>query len=257
MFAIVSWGCAATRWIASVLDRNPDIFCTHAANHTWHVLGGCERLDGVRYLRVLGSQACGHIAAGDIHGVSREHIPELREVFGRQFNSAVVVREPLARIRSHMGLLEHFDGREYWDLGYLDPILASRGIKLPSSSYRDRFFVHSANMLNAITEEIRVGKIFRAEDLTDSANALGGFIDEVTRGKVRPAGAWLRDALHTPAVNMHAAEFRLRLEDWHIDVIRRIVSPQSWDLYQSLGYRGFDVALSTASGARNLEFARA
>jgi len=237
LFAIISWGCAATGWLATVLSRHPDIFCTHAANHAWHVLGECERLDGVRYLRVVGSQGLSRIAAGDVHGVSRHHVPELRRSFAGQFNSAVVVREPLARVQSHLGLFHQFDRRELWDIAYVNEIISRTGIMLPSDAYYWRFFVHAANMLNAILEEIEVGKVYRTEDLTRSAEALGDFIDEITRGKVNPSAEWLRLAVLTPIFNVHAERRnRTELDDWQVDVLRKVVHPRAWELYQELGY---------------------
>ena len=253
MFAIISWGCAATRWVASTLDRHPDIACSHAANYTWNVLGGCERLDGVAYLRILGSQACGHLAAGDIHGVGREHVPELRSAFGDQFNAAVLVREPLARIRSHLALFEGSDRRELWDLRYLDEILQHRGIRLPSGSYADRFFAHSASLLNSILYEEQIGRVFRAEDVTANPAALGDLIHEITRGKVRPDAKWLREAVRRPPMNAHAAvRTPAKWEDWQVEVLRKIVDPEAWDLYRKLGYREFESVISRKSHAWRL-----
>ena len=243
MFAVVSWGCAATWWLASVLGRHPDLYCVHAANHAWHVLGGCERLDGVPYLRVIGSQAFSWVAAGDVHGVNRHHIPELRRVFGDQFNAAVVVREPMARRSSLVGLFRQYEEAEHWDLSHLDPVIARTGVTLPSGAYRWRFFVHAANMLNAIVEEVALGKVYRSEDLTRNADTLGDFVDEITRGKVRPSGEWLRSAIETPKLNAHAERRDpIELDDWQVDVIRKVVSPRAWELYEQLGYPPVELA---------------
>ncbi len=237
MFAIISWGCAATSWIATVLNRHPDICCAHAANQSWHVLGEVERLDGVRYMRVLARQAYTEVAAGDVHGVGREHVPELRRIFAERFNAVVAVREPLARIHSQLGLFRQHGEREEHDLAYIDPLISTTGVTLPSDAYRYRFFVHAANMLNAIVEEIGVGKIYRAEDLTSSPETLEDFVDEITRGRVIPAADWLRAAVGTSRVNAHARrECRMEFEDWQIDVIRKVVAPRAWELYQDFGY---------------------
>jgi hypothetical protein len=237
LFAVISWGCAATGWIASILSRHPDIYCAHAANHAWNVLGECEKLDGVRYLRVIGSQASSRVAAGDVHGVSRRHIPELRRVFEDQFNAAVVVREPMARLRSQLGVFHQFERQEHWDLAYLDEVISTAGVTLPSDGYYWRFFVHAANMLNAILEEVQVGKVYRAEDLTRNADILRDFVDEITRGKVSPGAEWLRAAVEIPGVNQHAEQQPpMDLDDWQADVVRKVVSPRAWELYETLGY---------------------
>jgi hypothetical protein len=241
LFAIISWGCAATAWIAAVIGRHPDIYCAHAANETWRCLGGFERLDGLRYLRVIGSQAYSKVAAGDVHGVSRHHIPELRRVFGDHFNAVVVIRDPMPRFHSNLALLGQNDGYQGWDLDYLDPVIERAGVRLPSEDYACRFVVHAANMLNAIAEEIEVGKVYRSEDLTRDAGVLGDLLDEITRGKVRPGADWLSGAIATPQMNGHGDRGRrTELEDWEMDVLRRVVSPKAWDLYQRFGYSAPD-----------------
>ena len=104
LFSVISWGCAATAWLAAVLNRHPDIYCVHDANHSWHVLGNIEKLDGVPYLRIIGKQGHAHAAAGEVHGVSRHLVSECRRTFGDKFNAAVVVREPISRIYSQLAL---------------------------------------------------------------------------------------------------------------------------------------------------------
>ncbi len=237
LFAVISWGCAATRWLATVLNRHPDIYSVHAANHHWHVLGNCERLDGVPYLRVIGCQGYTHIAAGEVHGVSRHLVPECRRSFGDKFNAAVVVREPIARLHSQLALFEDRKGIRAWNVDYLDPILSRTGIAVAPEDYESRLFVHAANMLNAILDERDVGKIYRAEDLTSNGQILGEFVQEITRGKISPASDWLTSTMETGKVNVHAGQRpRRELDDWQLDVIRKVVDLRAWEIYESLGY---------------------
>jgi hypothetical protein len=70
LFAVVSWGCAATGWTARTLNSHPDIFAVHAANTAWAMLGGGRTLTGVEYMRVLGMLGTNHAAAGDVHGIT-------------------------------------------------------------------------------------------------------------------------------------------------------------------------------------------
>lgn len=201
------------------------------------MLGRCERLDGITYLRIIASQGFAHAAAGDVHGVSRHHVSELRETFGSQFNAAVVVRDPLPRIRSQMALFEAYSEHPVWDIGYVDAVIERCGVTLPRLDYPHKFFVHAANMLNAILEERRVGKIYRSEDLTTRPEALGEFVEEITRRKVCPADQWLRDTVRLERVNAHSASAAEEaLSDWQAEVIRKVVDPQSWELYRELGY---------------------
>jgi hypothetical protein len=237
IFAVISWGCAATAWLATVLNRHPDIYCVHAANLHWHVLGNCERLDGVPYLRLIGSQGHAYAAAGGVHGVSRHLVPDCRRSFGNKFNAAVVVREPVARIQSHLALYADFEGLRAWDVAYVDGILSRMGIAIAPEDYQSRLFVHAANMLNAILDEREVGKIYRSEDLTSDSQVLGDLVEEITRGKVSPDSAWLQDALDNRRVNVHAGRRPRRdLDDWQVDVIRKVVDPRAWEMYEALGY---------------------
>jgi hypothetical protein len=237
VFAVISWGCAATSWTARVLNSHPDIFCVHASNIFWENLGGVPRLDGVEYMRIVGSQGYAHVAAGDVHGVSRQHIPQLRRAFGEKFNSAVVVREPLPRLLSQLALFERFEQFQSWDLGYVSSIIENKRIALPDHTYRSRFFVHAANMLNAILEEPDAGRIFRSEDLTQSPAVLREFIEELTRGKISPATEWLESALRTGRLNAHSRPGHdPKFADWQLEVIHKVVEPRSWEIYSQLGY---------------------
>ena len=248
LFSVISWGCAATAWLAAVLNRHPDIYCVHATNHHWHVLGDFEKVDGVPYLRVLGSQGHAHLAAGDVHGVSRMLVPECRRSFGNKFNAAVVVRDPISRVHSQLALYQDFEGFRAWDLDYLDPVISRTGIALDRGNYASRFFIHAANMLNAVMEERSVGKLYRSEDLTSNSEVLGEFVEELTRGKVSPASDWLQSAIQSKKVNVHAARRpRRELGDWEIDVIRRVVDPQAWEVYESLGYTSPEFVCRSAS----------
>ena len=51
LFAVVSWGCAATRWLAKVLNCHPEILCLH------HGIGAVasfhSSMDSLKYFRVL------------------------------------------------------------------------------------------------------------------------------------------------------------------------------------------------------------
>jgi hypothetical protein len=51
LFAVVSWGCAATKWLAKVLNSHPEILCFHAGNGavaTFH-----SSMNSLQYFRVL------------------------------------------------------------------------------------------------------------------------------------------------------------------------------------------------------------
>jgi hypothetical protein len=250
LFAVISWGCAATAWLAKVLNGHPEIFCVHAGNHSWHVLGNVACVDGPDYLQIIGHKGRHHLAAGDVHGVSRHHIPELRRTLRNRFNAVVVVREPISRLRSQLALFDRYEKYEVWNLKYLDDLISRAGVILPSDNYGCRLFVHGANMLNAILEEEAVGKVYRAEDVTRRPEILGDLIAEITRGIVLPSATWLRAAIETPGINQHAGRSAGRsLADWQVDVIKRVVDPRAWEMYQELGYPPWDQALASIGGS--------
>ena len=164
-------------------------------------------------------------------------MPECRRSFGDKFNSAVVVRDPISRVHSQLALYQDFEGLRAWNVDYLDAVLSRTGIVVAPEDYESRLFVHAANMLNAVLDERDVGKIYRSEDLTSDSQVLGEFIEEITRGKVSPSSQWLESEIRTKRVNVHSAQrSRREFGDWQIDVIRKVVDPRAWEVYESLGY---------------------
>ena len=184
VFSVISWGCAATAWVARTMNSHPDIFCVHAANTAWQILGGKPRLDGVPYLRIIRAQGHCHLAAGDVHGVSRHLVPHLRAVFGDKFHAAVLVREPMARLKSQLALFDEFSKHRSWDVEYIDAIVRRKDLSLPDEEYRTKLFVHGVNMLNAIVEERAVGEIFRTMGITTAPEALRKLVNHMTGGAI-------------------------------------------------------------------------
>ena len=238
LFAIVSWGCAATKWLAKALNSHPDIFCLHAMNSNWVMTNDAKissPIDGLDYMRFIAKSAYGYKAAGDIHGVSRPHIPELRRILGDKFNAVVVVREPLPRLKSQVGLFHMFQQHKLWNVDYIDDVIKNKHLSLPIYDYEHKLFVHGVNMLNAITEEVDVGKIFRSEDLTTNADMLGKFIEEISCNKVETNDQLLHDMIRIDKVNRHK-ENEIEFEDWQIEVIKKTVDEKAWKLYSKLDY---------------------
>jgi hypothetical protein len=194
-------------------------------------------LDGLTYLRIIGSQGNTCIAAGDVHGISRHQIPELRRTLGHGFNAAVVVRDPLPRLDSQLALFRRFQDYEVWDLDYVDAVISRSGIVLQADDYRTRFFVHAANMLNEILGEVELGTVYRSEDLTSRVDVVGAFVEDITRGRVSPDSAWLQSVIQIGKINVHASPRQHRpLSDWQMYVIGKVVDRRSWEIYESLGY---------------------
>ena len=237
VFAVVTWGCSASHWLSAMLNTHPDIFCVHDANSLWRRLGRAPQLNGTEYLRIIGLQGVACAAAGDVHGVGLHTLPQLRQDFGDHFQAAVVVREPLPRLRSQLALYGNNSWTGHWDIEYVYKFIR-QGVRLPADTYENRLVLHAIANLNCIIAEHAAAQVWRTEDLTADGEKLGAFIDHITRGAVRPDTAWTSNAVARPKLTSHTSRRPSdeAFEDWQIDAIRRIVHPRAWDLYAELGY---------------------
>jgi hypothetical protein len=236
-FAVVSWGCAATVWLAKTLNSHPEIFCLHALQAYWSLFEHAASLDDVTYMHVIASQGNAYKAAGDIHGINRASIPALRQAFGPRFNAVVVVRAPEPRLYSQLALFAKYQAHQSWDTSFARHLIATHRLRLPTGTYEEELFVHGVNMLNAIVEEQAVGTIYRCEDLTSDAETLGRCIEEVTRGAIQPTHAWLRCAVQSAKINPHRTETQPpTFPEWQLEIIHKIVTPLAWEYYVRLGY---------------------
>ena len=238
LFCVVSWGAAATQWLANTLNAHPDIFCAHCANQFWERLAGARYVDGWQYLRIFGSASPASVACGDVHGVSRETIPDLRAKLEDRFNCAILVREPMPRLQSQMALFENWPVKSAWNVDYVQKFL-DQGLRMPEDNVINRLFLHGANMLNSVIQEEPVAPIWRTEDLTGNAAMLSRFIEELTRGRVQVERGWAERIVVRPASNRHSAPDASprQFAAWQVDAINKIVEPRAWDIYEKLGYR--------------------
>jgi hypothetical protein len=242
LFAIVSWGAAATNWLAARLNDCPGIFCVHSSNEFWAQFADARMLDGINYMRLIGMLGSGAQAAGDVHGITRHDVPLIREAFGEErFRSAVLVRDPMARLRSQLGLFKRYAEVSTWDVSYLKDKFADVARTLPSGSYEDWLFVHGVNMLNNIVqEEEMAGPLFRMEDLTTKPEALISLVDHLTGGEVEAPKEWAETAIVSSATNRHASQESLTFTDWQKRVFEAVVEPRAIELHRELGYE-FDL----------------
>jgi hypothetical protein len=87
-----------------------------------------------------------------------------------------------------------------------------------------------------VIEEISHGTIYKAEDLTTNPNILAALTAEITGGQVGMNQEWLETCVGLKKVNAHARGEAAALSDWQVDVVRSVVRPESWRIYQELGY---------------------
>jgi len=235
LFAIVSWGCAGTNWLARTLDAHEDIFCVHAVNHVWRTFAKARTDDDFGYLRILAVQGWTYPAVGDVHGIRRDEVPKLRAVLGDAFEAAVLVRDPLPRLASQIGLFVRAGYVGWGDLSHVDEVAASNGIDPAKLSRVQRHFIHAVLCLNAITEEREIGRVFRMEDVTTDPDALSELVRLVTCGQVDPPSGWANRMIKTKPAASHRLSSQ-RFGEWEKDIIRRCVTGEAWEAYRSLGY---------------------
>ena len=178
-----------------------------------------------------------YTACGDVHGISLGSIPELREKLGERFNCAIVVREPLPRLRSQIALFQGSPVKSGWNVDYVQSFI-DRGVHLPRDDIDSRLFLHGVNMLNSVIQEEMVAPIWRAEDLTTDAAMLARFIEELTRGRVQVEPEWAKRAVRRPPSNRHRTVTATapQFEPWQVAAINQIVDARAWRSYQKLGY---------------------
>jgi hypothetical protein len=238
IFAVVSWGCAGTHWLAEALDSHPELRCFHNLNGKIARVGG-GRLDGVDYARLLETQDLGHRAVGDVHGFARTTMAEVREAFGDRFRCAILVRDPLPRFRSQLALFREngrkTGGRRPWDIEYVKPLARAAGIERAPDDYEAWLVVHGANMLNMILEEREIAPVVRMEDVVADPDALSSLVSALTGGAVAADRAWASRAVSRPRVFSHAND-RTELSAEEQDVLERMVKPATWQAYRELGY---------------------
>lgn len=237
MFALISWGCAGTKWAALALNSHPEIFCVHCANCYFESMTGVRRLDGVEYLRALEAIGTGHRAVGEVHGISRETLPALRDYYGSRLSVAVLVRDPLPRLRSQVVLTRQLNSGAAWDHEYLRLVVRQAGLDPATISYDELSVVHAADMLNRIVEEQHCGPVFTLESLTVSRERLSVFLDHLTQGQVAPTDRWLDHVLALPRQNRHRANGTDALTPREIQIADRIFSHEARECYRGLGYR--------------------
>ncbi len=235
IFAVSSWGCAGSKWLANVLNDCPGILCLHEATSYWRRLAGARNVSGVEYLRLLASLGSAATAAGDVNSVTRHELTDAERVFGERFRGMILVRDPLPRLRSVIAMFDGLLEARLWDVSYIEAKFPSAVSLLPTGSYAERLFVHGVNMLNAVLDEIGRSEIIRMEDVTTRPDALIQLVDYLTAGSVTPPETWASAAVVSSKVNRHTkAEFGFA--PWQRRVIESVFDPAAISAYRSLGY---------------------
>jgi len=250
LFAIITWGSTATSWISKILNHHPEIFCVHelalvleqsklfSSNDFW------DKFDPIDYMKIV-ARTSHHDVKGDVHSFRPEHIPQLKEYFGKNFTSVVIEREPISRLKSTMVMhnSQISKGYKFFDTRLVNyTILREKKIQLPKSNYKNKLFVKAVNALNTIEDETdyNCGTMYRMEDLISDPKHLRSLIEEISSGRLDKDDDYADDLLNkmikTPPANIRASKEEIEFEDWQIDVIKKVVNEKAWKLYSELGY---------------------
>jgi hypothetical protein len=242
VFAVISWGYAATGWLSKVLNGHPEILCVHGLNHSQaRYISSSQPFEEAHYLKLVRDIGIGYALAGDVHGITAvDHLPALLREFNEAFRFAILVRDPERRVLSFVGIFEQYDYDERVWPG-LEYVQQLPGFPLVARYYADkkkRFFMHAANMLNKVREEKNYGPIVRAEDLTTKPEALVDLVSHLSGGRLVPSFDWARAMISLPRINRHrSSSGHDGVADWQADILRALVAPESCRVYEELGYR--------------------
>jgi len=248
LFAVVTWGCTASRWLAKTLNDCPGVFAVHHAGQLWKQFAGADSGSGLRYLEIIGVLGNMGVAAGDVHGVARSEVAEIREAHGDAFRAVVLVRDPLQRLRSQLAIFRDEADQNDWDVTYLDNLFPQVIKRLPTGSYAERLFVHGVSLLNAIVEEVTIAPIVRMEDLTTNAQALTDLLGFLTGGTVTPPPEWAQAAVSSPRLNPHVRSKAVEFSEWQLRVIADVFDPRAMEIYRRLGYADLLDCLEPSAG---------
>lgn len=231
LFAVVTWGCAGTKWLSTVLNAHPKLFCVHSLRNC---LRGLTDKGDEALMAAIDHMGLGYRAAGDVHGIARTSVPALRKVYGDRFRCVGLVREPVARLKSHLALFENYGwDRKLWTgMDYVQRLRTFPRIAHLATSYERLMVVHAANMLNTITEELPLFPVYRVEDLA-TPDVLRGFLEHLCDQETADDFLqWASDLQQ----NSHRRGRASDLEPWQDEIVRAVVLPESIAAYESLGY---------------------
>lgn len=246
LFAVVSWGCAATTWLTKILNAHPEIFCVHNLKNHWAVATGTPKVqDSLLYMKVIDRSGRGYRLAGDCHGVAREEIGKIQDFFGSRFRSTVLTRHPVPRILSHFGIVAKAGISRYpLDYDALRATLPRDLLKLFDSKEK-LFFAHMMSLVNVVTKEKEIGPLFKMEKLTSDFEELNRLLHFLSHGELKFEPQMIETLFNKPlvshrnfpkAISRTASENFELLTGWQQEAFERLLDPEARKVYESLGY---------------------
>ena len=235
-FSVLSWGCAGTTWLAKALNSHPEIFCVHCFNVELRRRSNPNvRTQGVDYAGLIERAGSDYRFLGEVNGFTADDIPLLRNALGPSFSIAALVREPIARLRSHLAFRGLPEKVQRARLDHVDDLVKRRGLPFTDLDPELRFFIHSANMLNTILREQQQGPVYRMEDVTARPDVFADLFVHLTGGELEAEPWWIEMAAHLPPIRV-AGGPKPELTEQQQEIVSIVVRPAAWAAYEELGY---------------------
>jgi hypothetical protein len=248
LFAVVSNGCAATHWLAKILNAHPEVLCVHNIKNPWSKQTKTDMIDHVVYMEILRRAGRGYRLAGDCHGIAARSIPAIRETFGDQFRSAVVTRHPIPRIVSYLSLSQKV-GRD----SYLKNPITHMRVKMSfepqlrrllNTRERRLFAYQAMPFVNFIKNQVEAGPVFTMEALTKNFEEVNKLVNFLSNGELEFTLEMLAPIFDTPVVAHRKKkagprdpeEIFASWPEWQRELFRTLLLPEAKQLYQDLGY---------------------
>ncbi len=236
LFAVVSWGAAATHWLTRVLNAHPQVLCFH---HLMTSLNNVKplQMNPMEYMEFLAHAGAGYQLAGDVHGIPLDSLEDLKKQWGRQFRFAIITRHPVSRVRSAYNLWNNYLLEK--PSASLTELTGEGGSpESTQSSSKENIFKHFATMVNQVVDEIVIMEPFQMERLTTDFGEINRLLDHLSNGELqfdRSDGLMDKGPGHRKKNDTPRESFD-DMPKWQRDMFIEKLSPEARKVYENLGY---------------------
>lgn len=235
LFAVVSWGATATHWLFRVLNAHPKIFCFH---HLLSSINMTKRLEmnPIEYMTTIAHSGAGFQLAGDVHGIELEWLPKMHARWPDRFRAAIMVRNPVQRVRSAYALWDNKLGVNS-GVDILKPDCSQEKGEEADAKERE-LFTHFMTLINRISEERKYGHIYLMEKLTTDLEELNLLLGHLTEGELKfesDDDLFEHGPGHMKKKDSPEEAFT-SLPEWQREMFVQLLTPKARWSYEDLGY---------------------
>lgn len=277
-FVVTSAGRAATYWLAAVLNKHPDVICSHSffvppvtvfedppsrerALKTWDQLGTI-RLTLDEYFDEI--EKCGAARVyGNVHGYTlTDLLKALAAGTRRHYVAFNLIRHPISRVESFwrrwMDVASYNEKqrnffRQIFESGQVHKDLASKAAgkyDIDFARPENWFFVNA--LVNIIAESAELGipcNHLPMERLTTDPGFFAEVFSRLTAGDIRPTDAYLAEVFATGQMNSQRADVVsadvqfAEWEEWKKYLFCEVT--KGWNLGEIYRPHGYDLRFLT------------